>query len=424
MKKKMVAVLMVSALICSMAAGCGSSSEKGTEGANNSKTSDNATIHITSWNEPSTDDALNMYKQCEKATGIKVDVTVIPESDYSSKLNQMVSTGDDSMDIFIAWENDLKNFADAGGILSLDDYLSGSSIDTNDMIDAVAKLSDGLGGTYGLPWCAATEIMYYNQDMFDAAKIDYPTNDWSYSDYLVAAEKLTQYNEDGSTDVYGAALPNTQTWWAGIGGAGDQVYDPSTGKLVIGDGAESFITDCKNLVDKGVMPEPSSDTADLFAAGKCAMSWAGSWNISTYGDTLGFNWDIATIPTNKVKYNTLHTGFYTINAKSKNADNAWKVIEYLMGEEGQTINSKASGNPSALKSIAAKGAWKVESATTIENWDAMTDSLESGVFGYTCLPSGVTGNGVSTFNSALLGQTDIKSAVKSVSDYAAETIGY
>lgn len=28
MKKKMVAVLMVSALICSMAAGCGSSSEK------------------------------------------------------------------------------------------------------------------------------------------------------------------------------------------------------------------------------------------------------------------------------------------------------------------------------------------------------------------------------------------------------------
>lgn len=84
MKKKMVAVLMVSALICSMAAGCGSSSEKGTEGANNSKTSDNATIHITSWNEPSTDDALNMYKQCEKATGIKVDVTVIPESDYSS----------------------------------------------------------------------------------------------------------------------------------------------------------------------------------------------------------------------------------------------------------------------------------------------------------------------------------------------------
>ena len=39
-----------------------------------------------------------------------VNVTVIPESDYSSKLNQMVATGDNSIDIYIIWENDIKNF--------------------------------------------------------------------------------------------------------------------------------------------------------------------------------------------------------------------------------------------------------------------------------------------------------------------------
>ena len=178
------------------------------------------------------------------------------------------------------------------------------------------------------------------------------------------------------------------------------------------------------MVSKGVMPEPSSDTADLFAAGKAAMSWAGSWNIATYGDDLGFNWDIATIPTNKVKYNTLHTGFYTINANSKNADTAWSVIEYLMGEEGQTINSKASGNMSALMKIADEGAWKVESAKTIENWDAMTDSLAAGVFGYTCLPSGVTNNAISNFNSAVSGNMTPEEAVEKSCDYAAETIGY
>ena len=266
--------------------------------------------------------------------------------------------------------------------------------------------------------------MYYNQDMFDAAGIEYPTNDWSYADYLAAAEKLTQKDESGATTVYGSDLPNTQTWWAGVGGAGDQVYDPASGEMVIGDGATAYITDCKKMVDEGIMPEPSSDTADLFAAGKAAMTWAGSWNIATYGDSLGFNWDIATIPTNKIKYNTLHTGFYTLNAKSEKAEDAWKVIEYLMSQEGQTINSKASGNPSALKTIADEGAWKVESATTIENWDAMTDSLEAGVFGYTCLPSGVTGNAVSVFNSALLGQVGIDEAVKNASDYAADTIGY
>ncbi|MDY4578981.1 ABC transporter substrate-binding protein [Bariatricus sp. HCP28S3_E4] len=418
--KKIIASMMVAAMATTLVAGCGS---KGQESTESSTDSGSKKITIATWNEPNSDEALNMYAQCEKALGVDLEVTVIPESDYSSKLNQMVATKDDSIDIYIIWECDIANFAAADGILPLDDYLADSDIDTNDFIEAVNTLSDGLGGTYGLPWCAATEIMYYNQDMFDAAGIEYPSNDWSYEEFKAAAEKLTQKDGD-TTSVYGCDLPNVQTWWAGIGGAGDQVYDPATGKLVIGDGAEAFISDCADMVSKGVMPEPSSDTADLFAAGKAAMSWAGSWNIATYGDDLGFNWDIATIPTNKVKYNTLHTGFYTINANSKNADTAWSVIEYLMGEEGQTINSKASGNMSALMKIADEGAWKVESAKTIENWDAMTDSLAAGVFGYTCLPSGVTNNAISNFNSAVSGNMTPEEAVEKSCDYAAETIGY
>jgi multiple sugar transport system substrate-binding protein len=438
--QKVVGLSMAGMFVVTALAGCGSGNTSSDDTSVSAQTEQSAgqtesatssteasdesqTVTLTVWNEPSSDDSLNMYKQCEKATGIHVDVTVIPESDYSSKLNQMVSTGDSSTDIYIVWENDLKNFADAGGIISLDDYLSNSSIKTDDMIDAVKTLSDGLGGTYGLPWCAATEIMYYNKDMFDAAGLEYPSNDWSYQDYLSAAEKLTQKAADGSTDVYGAALPNLQTWWAGVGGAGDQVYDPSNGQMVIGDGAVSFVSDCADLAAKGIMPEPSSDTTDLFAAGKAAMSWQGSWMIGTYGDTLGFNWDIATIPTNKIKYNTLHTGFYTINAKSEKKDAAFKVIEYLMGEEGQTINSKASGNMSAIKSIADEQAWKVD-GTPITNWDAITDSLAAGVFGYTCLPSGVTSNAVSEFNNAVLGQETPQEAVDNASQYAAETIGY
>ena len=429
--KKVLASFLCLAMVSCILGGCSSSNSSSVNNTSNASSTSDSTenssggkVTLTVWNEPNSNDDLNMYLQAQKATGIEVEVTVIPESDYSSKLNQMVSTGDSSADIYVVWENDIGNFANSGGIIALDDYLKKSSIKTDDFIDAVAKLSEGLGGTYGLPWCAATELLYYNQDLFDKANISYPTNDWSYADFKATSEKLTQKAADGSTSVYGCALPNTQTWWAGIGGAGDQVYDPSTGRLVIGDGAVSFVTDCCNMVKNGIMPAPSSDTADLFASGKAAMVWQGSWNIGTYGDELSYNWDIATIPTNKVKYNTLHTGFYTINAKSKNQDAAFKVIEYLMGEDGQSVNSKASGNPSAIKSIADKGAWKVESATTVENWDAVTDSLAAGVFGYTCLPSGVTNNAVSEFNAALQEQKTPKEAVESASEYAKETIGY
>ncbi|GLC78775.1 ABC transporter substrate-binding protein [Lacrimispora brassicae] len=436
-RKKLLALLLSTAVVYGALAGCGGKGQEKPEGTvagttgstagESSKTDSAGTgnkVTIAVWNEPNKDETLNMYVQAEKATGIDVEVTVIPESDYSSKLNQMVSTGNDSVDIYVIWENDISNFAQVDGIIPLDDYLAKSTIKTDDFIDAVAKLSEGLGGTYGLPWCAATELLYYNQDMFDAAGIAYPANDWSYADYKAAAEKLTKKAADGTTEVYGSTLPNTQTWWAGIGGAGDQVFDPAKGQMVIGDGAVSFVSDMAQLVKNGTMPEPSSDTADLFAAGKAAMSWQGSWNIGTYGGGLAFNWDIASIPTDKLKYNTLHTGFYSINAKSKNQDGAFKVIEYLMSEEGQAINSKASGNPSAIKSIAEKGAWKVEGVTTIENWEAITDSLKAGVFGYTCLPSGVTNNAISEFNSAVLGQKTPEDAVKNASQYAKETIGY
>ena len=416
LKKIMVGVLTVT-MLGGLMVGCNSSKDAGSSSGKNE-------ITISVWNEPNPDDALNMYLQAEKATGVKVNVNVIPESEYSSKLNQMVSTKDNSSDIFVVWENDIKNFAEAKGIVSLDKYLADSSINEDDFIDAVAQLTEGLGATYGLPWCAATEILYYNQDMFDEAGIAYPNNDWAYSDFLAAAEALTKYNADGTTAVYGFDIPNTQTWWAGIGGAGDQVYDAASGELVIGDGAVSFIEDCADLVKKGIMPEPSSDTSDKFASGTAAMSWLGSWNIGTYGNKLDFNWDIATFPTDQIKYNTLHTGFYTINANSKNQDAAWKVIEWLMGEEGQEINSKSSGNPSALKTIADKGAWKVEAATTIDNWDAVTDSLAAGVFGYTCLPSGVTNNAISLFNTALIGEKTAQESVTEAMKYAAETIGY
>ena len=143
-----------------------------------------------------------------------------------------------------------------------------------------------------------------------------------------------------------------------------------------------------------------------------------------YAGKLDFDWDIAALPVDARQYNTLHTGFYTISSTCKNPDAAWKVIEWLMGEQGQNINSKASGNPSALMAIAGQGAWKVEAATNVTNWDAITKSLGTGVFGYTCLPAGVTGNAVSLFNSALLGQVTPREAVDQATQYAAETIGY
>ena len=156
--------------------------------------------------------------------------------------------------------------------------------------------------------------------MFDEAGLEYPNNDWAYEDFLVAAEKLTKLNSDGTTQVYGFDLPNLQTWWAGIGIKGDQIYDPATGRLVIGDGAVSFIQDCVDMAKKGIMPVPSSDTSDNFGAGKAAMSWQGSWMVGSYADGLDFNWILQLYLQQLKSILQFHTGFYTINSNSKNKE--------------------------------------------------------------------------------------------------------
>ena len=188
--KKILSCLLIITMLGSLIAGC-SKDDKASSGDFSC-----TEITLTVWNEPNKNDDLNMYLQAEKAIGIKIHVNVIPESEYSSKLNQMVATKDDSSDILVVWENDIRNFAEAKGIIPLDKYLKDSTINQDDFIDAVAALTDGLGATYGLPWCAATELLYYNQDMFDEAGIPYPNNDWSYKDFLAAAEKLTKYKDD------------------------------------------------------------------------------------------------------------------------------------------------------------------------------------------------------------------------------------
>ena len=72
-------------------------------------------------------------------------------------------------------------------------------------------------GYYGLPRDFQTIVLYYNKDMFDAAGMDYPTDDWTMDDLRAAAKKLTlDKNSDGITDQWGFAtdLWDMELFWS------------------------------------------------------------------------------------------------------------------------------------------------------------------------------------------------------------------
>src|SRR5678816_1066716 len=99
------------------------------------------------------------------------------------------------------------------------------------------KLEDGY---YGLPRDFQTIVVFYNKDMFDAAGVPYPTEDWTYDDLKETAKKLTlDTNGDGKTDQYGLW---TDTWdmelfWSeAIWAYGGQIINDDHSKTLIGEG--------------------------------------------------------------------------------------------------------------------------------------------------------------------------------------------
>jgi multiple sugar transport system substrate-binding protein len=60
------------------------------------------------------------------------------------------------------------------------------------------------GKQYGLPKYHGALALYYNKDLFDQYKVDYPSESWNHDDYLAAMRRLTHDRDgDGKTDLWG-----------------------------------------------------------------------------------------------------------------------------------------------------------------------------------------------------------------------------
>ena len=355
---------------------------------------------------------------------IKVDVVNIPADNYSQKLNTMVATHT-APDVMLVWECDLPSFAKGNKLVPLDTYMQNTSaFKSDDFIPAVKKIQTISGGkTYGLPWCYASEILYYNKDMFDAAHVSYPDDSWTWDDFLNAAKKLT-ITKDGQTVQWGCDdITFKGIWYALIGAAGDPVID-SNGSVKIGDGAKRALQFQYDLVNTyKVSPEPSVSSAgsDLFISGRAAMTRGGSWMCSAYRQIEDFNWDIAPLPRDKRQYSGLHTGFFTISQDTKHKAAAWKFIEFCMSEKGQQMISTAYNNPSAIIPFAETGAYKVQGSKGPHNWKAFDETARFGEFGYVVAPSGLTDELVRKFQAAVLGQISVDEALKEA-QHAIDTV--
>ena len=95
--------------------------------------------------------------------------------------------------------NDIDN---QDALLNLDPFLDAdSTIEEGDFYPAVLDAFTAQGQLWGLPGQINITLIEFNKDLFDAAGVPYPTNDWTTEEFLNAAVALTQ-GEGENADLW------------------------------------------------------------------------------------------------------------------------------------------------------------------------------------------------------------------------------
>lgn len=138
--------------------------------------------------------------------------------------------------------------------------------------------------------------------------------------------------------------------------------------------ATQFYVDLSSKWGYSPKPDFTSSTSQyaLFSSGNSvAMTLdtrysVGIWrkSIKKPGQSGGFDWDCAPAPIHKNGIPSGHSGSlaYCIPKKSKNKEAAFKFIEYINGEEGQTAFAKEGYTIPNTKTLAASDAFLVRGA--------------------------------------------------------------
>jgi multiple sugar transport system substrate-binding protein len=187
------------------------------------------------------------------------------------------------------------------------------------------------GKQYGLPEDFSAVLLFFNENLFDAAHMAYPTNSWTWSQEMAAAKKLT----DPAKGVWGLFQPVTFfEFYKALDQAGGQFFNSSKTKATFN--SPAGVAAAEHLVSKlgTTMPTlaqigntPNFDT-NLFMSGKLAMWVNGNWQFAGL-TKVPFKWNVVVEPGDTNKASAVFFDGVMVNAHTPNAAAAWKWVHYF-----------------------------------------------------------------------------------------------
>lgn len=261
-------------------------------------------------------------------------------------------------------------YAAEGRLYDLSPLIARDQFDLGGLAPAVIRLLKAHGGgkLFGLAPTFSTAVLYYNKDLFDKHGVAYPTNQMSWNDLLLLAQRFSE-DGDGERRTYGLQMPAVSPYYLAMGigrTLGLELIDPVNGKVT----ADTFAwREILHTVVQAYSPkasyiyrpplQQSGSISDLYGSnafinGRVAMQIRGIDMMDELHKAKQVykieppNWDIAMPPVDPrdpdVNVDLNVQRIFVIASHSPRVDEAWKLLKYIHGDEYAKIRSRSEKN--------------------------------------------------------------------------------
>lgn len=272
----------------------------------------------------------------EEETGAALDVEFVEWADAHDRFVTSIAGGTtpDVAETGTTWTPE---FADAGALAPLDEYVDGAGV-TDDLVEGLVEAGTYDEQLYGMPWYAGVRSLVYNTEMFEQAGVEPPTT-WAELEDAAAALKK-EFPDKIAVAVPGDAEFTVYPWvWAAGGEVATLDGDTWTSGLDSPEAQEGIgfwtgLATDGGYSSTGATTWRETDVLDSFAAGDVGMAVMGSW---TPGAIVEANPDMegkfAAVPIpgqdGGIAPSVLGGSHLSMFETADDKDLAWKFVELM-----------------------------------------------------------------------------------------------
>ncbi|WP_193106109.1 sugar ABC transporter substrate-binding protein [Brachybacterium sp. FME24] len=337
------------------AAGCGNGGGEGGAGGDVdiSDTEMTATLEFSVWESDFDWDSV-IAGFNEQFPNVTVQMTKSPFKDFFTRL-QTQASGDNLPDVFMMNGPNFQLYASHDMLVSFEPVVDEGGLDFGNYPEAMGELYTYEDVPYGVPTSYDSIGLWFNQELFEKAGVDLPTDEWAWEDLHAAAKEISDQLEDEGIYGFAGGAYNQELFYNLIFQAGGAVLnEDATEAEYSSPGSREALQFLRDMVEDGSSPsiQTTADTSpdELFKSGKAAMVYGGSFRVAGYADSaVADALQVVRLPQGEQRGVVLHGGAVVVHAQSENRDAAAAFAVYTGSQEGQEIIGESGASIPAFQ---------------------------------------------------------------------------